>query len=439
MGAFPLALLEGAARVCRDSEQAWARFVKGLSPPERRALFEAWGWQAHGGQQAPPGDWRCWLLMAGRGFGKTRAGAEWVAARARETPGARIALVGASEAEAARVMVEGPSGLLSIAHLGDRMVWMPTPGVLRFGNGAECFLYSGRSPEKLRGPEHHFAWADEIAKWARADETWDNLQMGLRLGERPRLVATTTPRPVALVRRVRAANGTAETNGRTTENPHLPAAFTRWAVETYGGTRLGRQELDGMLFEEVAGALFPRAILEKARSEKVPEMKRVLVGVDPPASAEGDSCGIVVCGMGEDGVAYVLADCSVAGERPEGWARAVARAAAAWEADRVIAEKNQGGEMVESVLRAAEAGLPVKLVSASRGKVARAEPVAARFENGRAKLAGRFPELEDELAGLSYGGGYEGPGRSPDRADAMVWAMDALAAPPPPMPWIRQL
>jgi phage terminase large subunit-like protein len=295
----------------------------------------------------------------------------------------------------------------------------------------------------LRGPEHHFAWCDELAKWGgpgrpggrRAEAAWDNLQMGMRLedqatGSRPRLIVTTTPRDTALVRRVRGLAGTVETGGRTGENVHLSPAFAAWAVETYGGTRLGRQELDGVMVGEADGAIWTRATIERSRlAGPLPAMKRIVVGVDPPASAEGDACGIVVCGLGEDEVAYVLADCSVAGLRPEGWARAAVRAAEAWEADRVVAEKNQGGDMVESVLRSVEAHLPVRLVSASRGKVARAEPVAARFETGRAKLAGRFPELEDEMAGLGHGGGYEGPGRSPDRADAMVWAMSELTAP----------
>jgi phage terminase large subunit-like protein len=284
----------------------------------------------------------------------------------------------------------------------------------------------------LRGPEHHFAWCDELAKWKQGDSTWDNLQMGMRLGERPRLIVTTTPRATALVRRVKELEGTVETIGRTAENVHSAEAFRQWAAETYGGSRLGRQELDGELFEEVDGALWTRDTIEKARLEGAPpRWKRIVVGVDPPVTAEGDACGIVVCALGENDVACVLADCSVAGERPEGWARAVARSAEAWGADRVVAEKNQGGEMVESVMRNAGVGLPVKLVHAKGSKAARAEPVAALFETGRAKLAGRFPELEDELAGLTHGGGYQGPGRSPDRADAMVWAMSELVRPRP--------
>jgi phage terminase large subunit-like protein len=464
-------LMAAAAEEIAD-EAGWDWFFAALPEPVlRRILTEFFLWQTHGGQAEPPGDWRVWLLMAGRGFGKTLVGAEWISARAREMPGARIALVGGSREEVARVMVEGPSGLLAVARADEEMVWLPTRGVVTFASGAEAFVYSAAAPETLRGPEHHFAWCDELAKWpsstgsgqARGDAAWDNLQMGMRLGERPRLIVTTTPRVTALVRRVRALKGTVETQGRTAENVHSSAAFREWAIATYGGTRLGRQELDGVLFDEPAGALWTREMLEKARvslpflrhcetrsgvaiqrgsdaaldcraslamtEEGAGFFKRIVIGVDPPASADGDACGIVVAGLGLDGNLYVLADLSVTGLRPEGWARAVAKAAEAWGADRVIAEKNQGGDMVASVLASVDDALPVRLVSASRGKVARAEPVAARFETGRARLAGRFPELEDELAGLTLGGGYEGPGRSPDRADAMVWALSALMKP----------
>jgi len=441
-----------AAAAAIEIEEDWDWFFAALAPPVlRRLLEEFFEWQAHGGQAEPGGPdarWRVWLMMAGRGFGKTLAGAQWVSARAREIPGARIALVGGSRDEVAKVMIEGPSGLLAVARSDEDILWMPTQGVVRFASGAQAFVYSAAAAQKLRGPEHHFAWCDELAKWEQADAAWDNLQMGMRMGERPRLIVTTTPRAVAIVRRVKGLKGTVTTQGRTVENVHLSAAFKDWVTETYGGTRLGRQELDGMLFDEPKGALWTREMLEASRQSvgggsivtsggshaaaNLPRerFKRIVVGVDPPVSAEGDACGIVVCGLGGDDVAYVLADCSVAGLRPEGWARAVARAAQDWGADRVIAEKNQGGDMVESVLMGVDSGLPVRLVSASRGKVARAEPIAARFETGKARLAGRFPELEDEMAGLTLGGGYEGPGRSPDRADAMVWAMTELIKPP---------
>jgi phage terminase large subunit-like protein len=420
----------------------WTWLEKRLAEPERRgfgALF--FDWQAHGGQEEPGGDWRTWLLMAGRGFGKTRAGAEWVSARARAHPGCRIALVAASRDEAVKVMVEGPSGLLAVAKADEEMVWWPTKGVVTFASGAQAFVYSAGAPESLRGPEHHFAWCDELAKWRQADAAWDNLNMGLRLGERPRALVTTTPRSVAILRRVKAAPGTEESFGKTRENEHLAQGVRDWLEEAYGGTRLGRQELDGVLFDAPAGALFPRELIEASRQRGTLSregFRRIVVGVDPPVSAEGDACGIVVCGQDAARRLYVLADASVSGLSPEGWARKVAAAAGAWGADRVVAEKNQGGDMVASVLRAVDAGLPVKLVSASRGKVARAEPVAARFEAGMAFFAGAFPELEDELAGLILGGGYEpgapsgpgGAGRSPDRADAMVWAMTELLKAP---------
>jgi phage terminase large subunit-like protein len=365
-----LALLIQLRRAVRRCGGDWERAVNLLPPPVQRRLREEFYWQVHGAQKEPDGNWRVWLLMAGRGFGKTRVGAEWISARAREMPNARIALVGGSRDEVAKVMIEGASGLIAVARTGESLDWVPTHGVVRFSSGAEAFVYSASAAEKLRGPEHHFAWCDELAKWEQADATWDNLQMGMRLGERPRLVVTTTPRAVEIVRRVKALKGTRTSRGRTVENEHLPHAFLDWAEQTYGGTRLGRQELDGVLFEDVAGALFPRELIEASRqSGTLPRegLKRVVVGVDPPGSVEG-GCGIVVCGLGADEVIYVLADCSVAGVRPEGWARAVVRAAEVWEADRIVAEQNQGGDMVESVLKNVEARLPVKLVSASKGK-----------------------------------------------------------------------
>jgi phage terminase large subunit-like protein len=442
-------LLVEAAAIAGAEELA--RFVDRLPGPVRRRMFDAFGWQLHGGQVPPAGDWRTWVVLAGRGFGKTRAGAEWVWAcvRASAAP-LRIALVGGSAEEAAKVMVEGPAGLLAAARTGEAPCWIPSRALLAFPGGSQAFVYSAEAPEGLRGPEHHLAWCDEFAKWRRADAAWDNLQMGLRLGARPRCAVTTTPRPVAALRRVLALSGTAMTRGRTGENVHLAPDFERDMAEVYGRTRLGRQELDGELLDDVAGALWPREVIERARvgtctctcppeggsgtrTSTCPRctLRRVVVGVDPPASAGGDACGIVVCGEDRDARLLVLADCSVKGLRPEGWARAVAAAAEAWEADRVIAEKNNGGDMVESVLRSVEAHLPVKLVSASSGKASRAAPVAARFEAGKAFLAGRFPALEDEMAGLSWGGDYEGPGRSPDRVDAMVWAMTALMKPAP--------
>ncbi|WP_159648077.1 phage terminase large subunit family protein [Sphingorhabdus sp. 109] len=431
-------------------------FVSRLSRIEQQEFLYRWPFWARPEQMPPDCDWSIWLIMAGRGFGKTRAGAEWVRQIAEGDGSARFALVGANYAETRTVMVEGESGLLSIAPPKLRPVWEPSLKRLTWQNGAQAHLYSAAEPEGLRGPQHSHGWCDEIAKWmnnaGQAEAAWDNLKMGLRLGIRPQLVATTTPRPVPLVRAL-AGGEAAITRGRTQDNDlHLPVAFLTAMTADYGGTRLGRQELDGELIEDVEGALWTRATIEEcrvgrdavrversrdtaprsnrspdcARDEREIGFARIVIGVDPPASARGDACGIIVAGLGRDGKAYVLADASVEKASPETWARKVADAADRFDADRVIAEANQGGAMVKSVLQAAKISLPVKLVHAARGKVARAEPVAALYENGRVHHVGAFPELEDEICGLLVGGGYEGPGRSPDRADALVWALTEL-------------
>lgn len=387
---------------------------------------EAWGFWRRDNQLPPTEDWRVWLVMAGRGFGKTRMGAEWVSEVAIANPGARIALIGATLTEARSVMVEGESGLMNLTG-NERLTWEPSLRKLTWPNGSVATLYSAAEPESLRGPQHDFAWADEIAKWPMGIATWDNLMLGLRLGERPRAMATTTPRPVPLVRRLLKEAGVMETGGSTHDNvQHLPPEFIDGVNALYAGTRWGRQELDGELIEDVEGALWSRDLLEQRRVLAAPELKRIVVGVDPPISAHGDACGIVAVGLGVDGKAYVLCDHTVSGASPEGWARAVSGAVEAWGADRVVAEDNQGGNMVESTLRAADLAMPVKRVHASRGKSARAEPVAALYEAARAYHVEAFPDLEDQMCGLVVGGGYEGPGRSPDRADALVWAMTEL-------------
>ncbi len=410
------------------NEEEQARLLRGLSGAERREFDARWTSWAHARQLPPRGDdWRVWLIRAGRGFGKTRAGAEWVSEFARQNPGARIALVGATRIEAAGVMVHGVSGLMAVARAHERPVWRATAREVEFTSGAVACVYSAGAPETLRGPEHDAAWCDELAKWPRGDAAWDNLLMTLRLGERPRVVVTTTPRPTALMRRIVGAAGTIDAVGRTWDNPHLPDDYGERMRLLYGDTRLGRQELDGELLEDHEGALWTRGLIEAARHEgEVPALRRVVVAVDPPASADGDACGIVAVALGGDGLAYVLEDASVRGASPGGWAAAVAACAARWGADRVVAEKNQGGDMVAHVLRGADAGLPVKPVHASRGKLARAEPVAALYEQGKVRHAGRFRALEDELCGLVVGGVYHGPGRSPDRADALVWGVSEL-------------
>jgi phage terminase large subunit-like protein len=447
--------LEDARRliqwVGRASVEELGKLVAALTPADVITLqgwFELW---AHQGQLPPTGDrWRVWLMMAGRGFGKTRAGAEWVHRIAASTPGIRIALVGASIGDARSVMVEGVSGLTAVAALRQRRIsWEPSLGRVKWPNGSEAQIFSGDHADGLRGPEHDFAWCDELAKWREAEASWDNLQMGLRRGDRPRALVTTTPRPIALIKRIQGDPWTVVTGGRTKDNINLDEAFANVMQETYGGTRLGRQELDGELIADVEGALWPRELIERSRSAPSPQplslegergFDRIVVGVDPPAGAgEGsDACGIVVAGSRENSL-HVLEDATVRGLSPEGWASRVAAAAARWNTCQVVAEANNGGMMVQSVLQAADLGLFVRLVHASKGKSARAEPIALKFETGKAYFAGEFPELEAELGGMIAGGGYEGPGRSPDRADAMVWAMTVLGETRSGVPRVRRL
>ncbi len=407
-----------------------------LAPHELAALGSYYweGW-ARDEQLPPEQAWRTWLICAGRGFGKTRAGAEWVRDVARQDGNARIALVGASLTEVRNVMVEGDSGVLAAAPGALAPVFEPSLRKLTWENGAIAWLYSAGEPETLRGPQHSHAWCDEIAKWdnagERATSAWDNLQLTMRLGEIPRVLATTTPKLTPLMERIMegARRGmVALATGRTTDNRGvLPADYLASMIEQFEASTFGRQELDGELMSDREGALWTRALLEQCRCGRmVPMAKRIVVAVDPPASSGGDACGIVVAMLGEDGNAYVRADCSVAGASPERWARAGAAATKAWGADRVVAEKNQGGEMVRSVLQAADEVLPIKLVHASKGKTARAEPIAALYENGKVRHAGMFKALEDQLWGMMAAGRYEGPGRSPDRADALVWALTEL-------------
>ncbi len=400
-----------------------AQIMRKLTLPQRREFKERWHQWAHHGQNPDDGDWRVWMILAGRGYGKTRAGSEWISALARADGSLRFALVGATFEDVRKVMIEGESGLIAVARTREVVTWNIGKGEVEFASGATAHVYSAESYEKLRGPEHSHAWCDEIAKWHNAEDCWDNLMMGLRLGDTPRVLVTTTPRPVPLIKRLVKQPGVELRGGKTAENYNLSDNFVATVRALYGGTRLGRQELDGELIEDIEGALWNRNMLEGCRVAAAPDLRRIVIGVDPPITTGGDDCGIVVVGRGVDDRAYVLADHSVSGRSPEGWARAVAAAAELWDADRVVAEGNQGGEMVESTLRAADLSMPIKRVHARVGKVARAEPVAALYEAGRASHVGAFPALEDQLCGLITGGGYEGPGRSPDRADALVWAM----------------
>jgi len=424
------------------------RVANALSQAERNEFAYHWEMQARPAQLPPKGAWRTWLIMAGRGFGKTRAGAEWVRMIAETHPEARIALVATSLAEARAVMVEGESGLLACSPTERRPTYEASLKRVTFPNGAEVRLYSAAEPESLRGPQHSHAWCDEVGKWPvshdRAMRVWDNLQMGLRIGRDPRVAVTTTPRAVPLVQRLldgEASGGTVVSRGSTFDNAaNLPGKFLDAVTLEYGGTQLARQEIAGEMLRDIEGALWSRGLIEQARQDgQSTPARRIVIAVDPPAGTNGDECGIVVASLGEDGIARVLADCSVSQAMPDVWAKAVASAAEQWNADRVVAEANQGGAMVESVLRAANGVLPVKLVHASRGKVARAEPVAALYAAGRVRHCGVFAQLEDQMCGMLIGGDYAGPGRSPDRADALVWALNELMLGPASRPSVRSL
>ena len=431
-----------------ESDEICHKVVASLNQAERNEFGFHWGMQARSSQLPPEMNWRIWLIMAGRGFGKTRAGAEWVRMVAESQCEARIALVSSSLAEARAVMVEGESGLVACCPPDRQPIFESSLRRLRFPNGAQAQLYSAAEPEALRGPQHSHAWCDEIGKWPlsheRATRTWDNLLMGLRLGNDPRIAVTTTPRAVPLVQRLleqQRDGAVIVSRGSTYDNAgNLPSRFLDAIESEFAGSQLARQEIAGELLCDIEGALWSRSGLERLRETACDvELRRVIVAVDPPVSSAGDECGIVVTALGHDDIARVLADCSVAGMKPNQWAQRVAETACHWKADRVVAEANQGGAMVESVLRAADTTLPVKLVHASRGKVARAEPVAALYGAGRVRHCGYFPQLEDQMCGLLIGSGYAGPGRSPDRADALVWGLTELMLGPTAKPSVRQI
>jgi phage terminase large subunit-like protein len=377
---------------------------------------------------APP--WTTWLLLGGRGAGKTRTGAEWVRGMVRGEPGfaetavGRIALVGETFGAVRDVMIEGPAGLLAIHRGGERPVWSPALRRLTWPNGAVAHAFSSEDPDGLRGPQFDAAWADELAKWRHGQDCWDTLQFGLRLGRRPRQVVTTTPRPIGLLKQLMADPRAVVSRSRTADNvAHLAPAFLDNVVGRYAGTRLGRQELDGEMIEEREDALWTRDVIERARVAAAPDLARVVVAVDPPVSSgrRADSCGIAVAGVDGQGVGYVLADATLRAVKPSEWGAAAVASYRRWSADALVVETNQGGEMASAVLAQVDASVPVTTVHATRGKYLRAEPVAVLYGQGRVRHVGAFPELEDELC--DFGPGGLSTGRSPDRLDALVWAL----------------
>jgi len=388
-------------------------------------LLDDWRVWARPSQLPPEGDWRIWLLLAGRGFGKTRSGAEWVRAQAESGAALRIALVAPTARDARLVMVEGESGLLAIAPDTMRPVFEPSKRQLTWPNGAIATLFSADEPDRLRGPQFDAAWCDELAAW-RYPQAWDMLMMALRLGTNPRVVVTTTPKPVKLVRALLASPDCAVTRGGTRDNAgNLAPGFLAAILKQYEGTRLGRQELDAELLEDMPGALWSRDAIERARIDEAPVLRRVVVAIDPAASAgeDADETGIVVAALGQDSHGYVLEDLS-GRYSPHDWASHALEAYRAHRADRIVAEVNNGGAMVEATLRVLDAGVSYKPVHASRGKLARAEPVAALYEQGRIHHVGAFPALEDQMC--AFTGGPLAHLASPDRVDALVWALSEL-------------
>lgn len=360
-------------------------------------------------------------------------GSEWIRKLAHDYPGCRIALVAETAADARDVMIKGDSGLLSVDPTLSEDSWSPTNRCLTWPNGSKAYTYNGTTPDQLRGPQHHFAWVDELAKFEYMQDAWDQLQFGLRLGEHPKCLVTTTPRPLPLIKKLVDDVDTVVTRGATLDNQaNLARSTVKQLYERYSGTRLGRQELDGEILGDIPGALWSRELIDSARVKEIPEdLERVFVAVDPATSSDegADEHGIVVVAIARnsEGYAhgYVLEDATCKGT-PEDWAKQVVRMYRKWEADKVIAEKNQGGEMVSSVLRAQDRTLPIKLVHATRGKVVRAEPISALYEQGRIHHVGSHDLLEDQMCTFSVDQVRNSSTGSPDRVDALVWGLTEL-------------
>ncbi len=423
--------------------EVWARDDQ-LEPADEEGQ-NAHGCDDQNGAEATRA-WRTWLVLGGRGAGKTRTGAEWIRSRAigahakATTWPARIALIGETLNDVRNVMVEGESGLLAIHPPHERPRLETSRQRLVWPNGAIAYLFSAETPEALRGPQFTAAWCDEIAKWRLAEHVWDMLQFGLRLGNDPRTIVTTTPRPVPFLKKLMGDAGTVLTQVKTTDNrANLAATFLSEMERKYAGTRLGRQELDGQWIEETDGALWREDWFAETRVSSPPPLQRIVVAVDPPVTAlkTSDACGIVVVGRTMDGTAAVLADRTVQGRAPLEWARAAVEAYREFKADRIVAEVNQGGDLVTTVVRQVLPSVPITTVRATRGKWTRAEPVAALYAEGRVVHVGEHRELEEQMLGFGVNG--QADGRSPDRVDALVWGITELLLTEQRQPMMRRL
>jgi phage terminase large subunit-like protein len=416
-----------AEKLAALSAEQQEAFIATLSEGEAEALLTDWrGFLARPDQLAPEGDWDIWMLLAGRGFGKTRSGAEWVKEEI-EGGAKRIALIAETQRDLEQVMVEGDSGILAVCPEGFITRYVKRPVQIEFSTGAIALGYNGTEPNQLRGPQFDRAWSDELAKWRYARETWDQLQFGLRLGDKPRQLVTTTPRPIELVKAIVAGSEgkVSVTRGKTLDNrANLADSFIEKVQARYSGTRLGRQELDGEILGDMPGALWRQDQIDLYRKREAPELERIIVAVDPAVTntENSDEHGIVAAGLlGNEG--YLLEDASTKGS-PLAWARRAIALHDKYGADGIVIEVNQGGDMVAQTLRSVRETLNIIEVRATRGKHVRAEPIAALYEQGRVFHVGQFPELETQMT-MTTAAGYEGE-NSPDRLDAAVWAFTEL-------------
>ena len=395
--------------------------LEGFTPEHKAIALYDWRHWAREKQLAPEGDWTAWLVLAGRGWGKTRTGAEWFRHGAEARPGGRGMLLSSTPADARDVMILGTSGIMSVCPPWNRPIYEPSKRILTWPNGFIAVIRSAHNPEAVRGPEHHIAWPDELAAWpaTKGRAAYDNMMFGLRLGENPQVCITSTPKPVPLIRELITDPNTAITKGSTYENEHnLAPSFLSTILAKYEGTNLGRQEIHAELLDESEGALWTRSLIDETRVTKFPDLVRIVVGVDPSGGLA--EIGIVGAGIDKKGHVYVLCDVSLRGS-PREWAEAVVTEYWRYKMDRVIAERNYGGEMVESTIRMVDPNVSYKGIYTTRGKLIRAEPVAALMEKGKLHLVGHFPALEGEMTNWV-------PGESsPNRLDAMVWAVSELA------------